>query len=338
MATRRNANRQLRLKARPEGLAGPEHFEEATEPVRAPGPGEALLETLLVSIDPAMRVWMNEDPGYVPPVPIGGVMRAGGIARVVESRIDGLAPGDLVQGRLGWQTHPTLAADALQKLDLSLGDAEAWIGPLGTSALTAYFGMTAVAGVKPGETVLVSGAAGAVGQIAAQVGTLNHCSVIGIAGGPDKCAYLTDELGLDAAIDYKAAGDIGQAIRAAAPGGVDVYFDNVGGPTLDAAIAAMAAGGRVAICGRISQTAAAELYGVKNLGLAIGKRLRIQGFIVSDYHDRYGEARAWLAGELKAGRLKQRLHLLDGLEQAPAGLRMLFEGGNTGKLAVRVSE
>lgn len=333
-----NANRQIRLKARPEGLAGPEHFEGATEPVRQPEDGEALLETLLVSIDPAMRVWMNEDPGYVPPVPLGSVMRAGGVARVLESRVPGLAAGDLVQGRLGWQSHPTLAAEAMQKLDLELGGAEDWIGPLGTSALTAYFGMTAVGGVKPGDTVLVSGAAGAVGQIAAQVGTLNHCRVVGIAGGADKCAMLTGDLGLDAAIDYKAVDDLEAAIRAAAPDGVDLYFDNVGGPTLDAALANMRDGGRIAICGRISQTAAAELYGVRNMGLAIGKRLRIQGFIVSDFHDRYGEARAWLAGELKAGRLRQRLHLLDGLEQAPTGLRMLFEGGNTGKLAVRVAE
>ena len=308
-----NANRQIRLIARPDGLAGPEHFDETTEPVRQPDTGEVLLETLLLSIDPAMRVWMNEDPGYVPPIQLGSVMRAGGIARVVESRIDGLAPGDLVQGRLGWQTHPTLSGEGLHKLDLTMGDAEAWIGPLGTSALTAYFGMTAVANVKPGDTVVVSGAAGAVGQIAAQVGTLNHCRVIGIAGGAEKCAMLRDSLGLDAAIDYKAATDLSADIRQAAPNGVDVYFDNVGGPTLDAALENMAALGRIAICGRISQTAAAELYGVKNMGLAIGKRLRVQGFIVSDFNARYGEARAWLAGELKAGRLQQRLHILDGL-------------------------
>ena len=332
-----NANRQIRLIARPDGLAGPEHFDETTEPVRQPDTGEVLLETLLLSIDPAMRVWMNEDPGYVPPIQLGSVMRAGGIARVVESRIDGLAPGDLVQGRLGWQTHPTLSGEGLHKLDLTMGDAEAWIGPLGTSALTAYFGMTAVANVKPGDTVVVSGAAGAVGQIAAQVGTLNHCRVIGIAGGAEKCAMLRDSLGLDAAIDYKAATDLSADIRQAAPNGVDVYFDNVGGPTLDAALENMAALGRIAICGRISQTAAAELYGVKNMGLAIGKRLRVQGFIVSDFNARYGEARAWLAGELKAGRLQQRLHILDGLEHATSGLRMLFEGGNTGKLAIRVA-
>lgn len=333
-----NANRQLRLKARPEGFAGPEHFDDVTEPVRQPGPGEALVETLLVSIDPAMRVWMNEDPGYVPPIPLGDVMRAGGIARVLESQVDGLDAGDLVQGRVGWQSHPTLAGEGLIKLDLELGDAEAWIGPLGTSALTAYFGMTDVGAMRPGETVLVSGAAGAVGQVAAQVAKLNGCRTIGIAGGPDKCAYLKDELGLDVAIDYKAEDYLAGAIRAAAPEGVGLYFDNVGGPTLDAALGNMAMGGRIVICGRISQTAATELYGVKNLGFAIGKRLRIQGFVVSDFHDRYDEARAWLAIELKAGRLRQSLHILDGLEQAPNGLRMLFEGGNTGKLAVRVAK
>lgn len=332
-----NANRQLRLIARPDGLAGPEHFDEATKPVRQPEDGEVLVETLLLSIDPAMRVWMNEDPGYVPPIALGSVMRAGGIARVVQSRIDGLAPGDLVQGRLGWQTHPTLSGEGLHKLDLTLGDAEAWIGPLGTSALTAYFGMTVVGAVKPGDTVLVSGAAGAVGQIAAQVGKLNHCRVIGIAGGPDKCAMLRDTLNLDAAIDYKASNDLSRDIKAAAPNGVDVYFDNVGGPTLDAALENMAMGGRITICGRISQTAAAELYGVKNLGLAIGKRLKVQGFVVSDFNDDYAEARSWLAGELQSGRLQQGLHVLDGLEQAPVGLRMLFEGGNTGKLVIRVA-
>lgn len=333
-----NANRQLRLKARPDGLAGPEHFDDVTEPVRQPAPGEALVETLLLSIDPAMRVWMNADPGYVPPIALGEVMRAGGIARVVESQVDGLAPGDLVQGRLGWQSHPTLAGDGLIKLDLGLGDAEDWIGPLGTSALTAYFGVIDVGGMKPGETVLGSGAAGAVGQIAAQVAKLNGCRVIGVAGGPDKCAYLTGELGLDAAIDYKAASYLAGAIRDAAPEGVGLYFDNVGGPTLDAALGNMAMGGRIVICGRISQTAASELYGVKNLGFAIGKRLRIQGFVVSDFHDQYDEARTWLADQLKSGNLKQRLHILEGLDQAPTGLRMLFEGGNTGKLAVRLAE
>ncbi len=332
-----NANRQILLRARPEGLAGPEHFAEFSVPVQQPGPGEALLESLYISIDPAMRTWITENPGYVPSVQIGSVMRAGGVARVLESQIEGLRPGDLVQGRLGWQSHPTLPASALQKLDLSLGTAEDWIGPLGTSALTAYFGMTVVGDIRPGNTVLVSGSAGAVGQIAAQVAKLMHCRVIGIAGGPDKCAFLKEALSLDEALDYKSTDDLAAAIANVADGGIDVFFDNVGGRTLEAAIQNMRVSGRIALCGRISQTTAPVPYGVKNLGLAIGKRIRMQGFIVSDFHDQYSHARAWLAGELASGRLTQRLHILEGLEKAPEGLRMLFTGENFGKLAVKIS-
>ncbi len=334
----RNANRQLRLKSRPTGLAGPENFEEAVAPIRQPEEGEALLETVYLSVDPAMRVWLKEDPGYVLPVQIGDVMRAGGIARVVDSRIDGIAPGDFVQARLGWQSHPTLSASGLQKLDLSLGSIEDWIGPLGTTALTAWFGIREVGRIAPDETVLVSGAAGGVGQVAGQIAKLEGCRVVGIAGGPEKCRFIVDELGFDTAIDYKAEDDLTGAIAAACPDGTDVYFDNVGGPTLDAALATLRHKGRAVICGRISQTAADELYGVKNIGLLIGKRIRMEGFIVSDFQDRYDEARHWLSKKLKGGELKQRLHILDGLEKAPEGLTMLFEGTTTGKLAVKVAD
>lgn len=332
----RNANRRLTLQARPDGIAGPEHFHEDVVPVRSPEAGELLVETLYVSIDPAMRVWVSENPGYVPRIELGEVMRAGGIGRVLQSRADGFAPGDLVQGRVGWQTHPTLRAAETQKLDLSLGSAEDWMGPLGTTALTAYFGVRDVGALRPNETLLVSGAAGGVGQIAAQIGKIDACRVVGIAGGPDKCRYLTDRLGLDAAIDYKAEPDLAAAIARACPDGVDVFFDNVGGPTLDAALTRLRDRGRVVICGRISQTASSALYGVKNLGLLIGKRARIQGFIVFDYNARYPEARAWLGAQRRAGRLQQRLHVLEGLEHAPSGLGMLFRGENTGKLVVRV--
>lgn len=334
----RNANRQLKLKSRPTGLAGPEHFEESVAPIRQPEEGEALVETVYLSVDPAMRVWLKEDPGYVPPVEIGAVMRAGGIGRVLESRIKGIEPGDFVQARLGWQSHPTLSAEGMHKVDLSLGSVEDWIGPLGTTALTGWFGMKEIGAIKPGETVLVSGAAGGVGQVAGQVARLERCRVIGIAGGPAKCAFITSELGFDAAIDYKAEDDLEAAIAAACPDGIDVYFDNVGGPTLDAALANLRHKGRAVICGRISQTAAAELYGIKNLGTLIGKRARVEGFIVSDFQERYGEARQWLSEKLKSGALKQRLHILDGLEKAPEGLTMLFEGTTTGKLAVKVAD
>ena len=241
-----------------------------------------------------------------------------------------------MQGRTGWQSHPTLKGDQTQKLDLSVGTVEDWAGPLGTSALTAYFGLRDVGALKPGETVLVSGAAGGVGQIAAQIAGIEACRVIGVAGGAEKCRYLTDTLKLDAVIDYKAEPDIAAAIRRACPDGVDVYFDNVGGQILDAALLSLRMGARVVSCGRISQTGAAEPYGVKNLGALGGKRVRMEGFLVFDYHDRYPEARAYLAHHLRAGRLRQRLHVVEGLDQAPAALAMLFHGGNTGKLVVGV--
>ena len=332
-----NSNHRLLLAARPDGLAGPEHFTEDTQPVRVPGPGELLVESVYISIDPAMRVWISENPGYVPPVEIGSVMRAGGIGRVLDSKDPGFQPGDYVNARLGWQTHPTVKAAQCQKLDLSLGGVRDWIGPLGTTTLTAYFGLFDVAGAKAGETVLVSAAAGGVGQMAVQMAKLQGCRVVGIAGGPDKCAYLKDDLRLDAVIDYRA-GRLAAAYAAAMPDGCDVFFDNVGGEQLDLALETLRNRGRAVICGRISQTASSTLYGVQNLGLLIGKRARIQGFIVSDYNSRYPEARAWIADHLRAGRIRQRLHVLEGLAKAPEGLSMLFRGENHGKLVVQVAK
>ena len=334
----RNANRVLTLAARPSGFAGPEHFAEATHPVRAPDAGEVLVETVYISIDPAMRVWISENPGYVARIEIGDIMRAGGIGRVVESRAEGLAPGDLVWGRVGWQTAPTLKAGAVEKLDLSLGTPENWLGLIGVTGLTAYFGVHEIGRLRPAETLLVSGAAGAVGQIVGQIGKLEACCVVGIAGGAEKCRRLVDELGFDAAIDYKAEPDLAAAIARTCPGGVDVFFDNVGGETLETAIGALNIGGRAVICGRISQTSLSVPYGVKNIGLLIGRRARIQGFVVSDYEKRFDEARHWLAVQAKAGRLQQKLHVIDGLERAPEGLGMLFRGENTGKLVVRVGD
>ena len=334
----RNANRVLTLAARPTGFAGPEHFAEATHPTRAPEAGEVRVETLYLSIDPAMRVWISENPGYVQRIEIGDIMRAGGIGRVVESRADGLAVGDLVWGQMGWQSCPTLPAAGLEKLDLAMGTPENWLGLIGITGLTAYFGVHEVGRLRPNETLLVSGAAGAVGQIVGQIGKLDACRVVGIAGGADKCRRLVDELGFDAAIDYKAEPDLAAAIARACPGGVDVFFDNVGGETLEAAIGALSIGGRVVICGRISQTSLAVPYGVKNLGLLIGRRARIQGFVVSDYAARFAEGRHWLATQAKAGRLQQKLHVINGLESAPLGLGMLFRGENTGKLVVRVAD
>ena len=203
--------------------------------------------------------------------------------------------------------------------------------------MTAYFGLRDIAVLKPGEILLVSAAAGGVGQIAAQIGLADACRVVGIAGGPEKCAYLRDVLGLHAVIDHKATPDMTAAIRAACPDGVDVYFDNVGGATLDAALANLRADARVALCGRISETVAAEPYGIRNLGLIGGKRVTIRNFLVFDYHDRYREARAWLAARIREGKLRQRLHLVEGLSNAPYALGMLFRGENTGKLVVKAA-
>ena len=194
------------------------------------------------------------------------------------------------------------------------------MGPLGTSALTAYFGVRDVGALKPGETLLVSAAAGGVGQIAAQIGLIDACRVVGIAGGPEKCRFLRQTLGLHGVIDYKAESDLTEAIRRECGGGIDVYFDNVGGPTLDAALANLRTDARVVLCGRISQTVAPEPYGIRNLGMLGGKRITIRNFLVFDYHDRYAEARVWLSAQLRSGRLRQRLHILDGLENAPRAL------------------
>ena len=324
-------NHRILLRSRPKGVPRPADFATDETPVRAPGSDEALLETLLLSIDPAMRSWMLDT------VPLGDVMRGGGIARVVESRSAAFQPGELVQARLGWQTQPTLPARFLQKVDETRGDALAWIGPLGLSAVTAYFGMRDIGGVKPGDRVLVSAAAGGVGQVAAQIARIEACRVTGMAGGADKCAWLRDTLHLDAVIDYKAENDLAAAIGRACPDGIDLYFDNVGGPTLDAALLHLREGARVVLCGRISQVAADAPYGIVNLGQILSRRARMQGFQVFRYHDRYEEARAWLAARLRDGQLRQRLHILDGLHHAPAALGMLFRGENTGKLVVRVA-
>ena len=330
-------NHRILLAARPSGIPTPDNFIADTVAVQPPALGEALLETIYLSIDPAMRSWMMENPGYQPAVPLHTVMRGGGIARVLESRSDQFKAGDLIQARLGWQTHPTIPVKYLQKLDLSQGDALAWIGPLGLSGVTAWFGMHDIGSVRLGDRVLISGAAGGVGQIAAQIAMLEGCRTVGLAGGAEKCAYLRDELRLDGVIDYKAEPDLSVAIERACPDGIDLYFDNVGGPTLDAALLHLRPKARVVLCGRISQASTETPYGIRNTGQLLTKRARMEGFQVFSYHDRYHEARDWLAARHRAGQLRQRLHVLDGLHDAPRALGMLFRGENIGKLVIKVA-
>jgi NADPH-dependent curcumin reductase CurA len=330
-------NHRLLLAARPAGVPGPENFKADAVPTRRPADGEVLLEAVYLSVDPAMRSWMSEGTAYRQGIPLGDVMQGGGIARVLESRDAAFVPGDFVEARFGWQTHPTLAGRHVRKLDLTLGTVEDWIGPLGLSAVTAYFGLFDIGALCKGDRVLVSAAAGAVGQIAVQIARIEGCRVAGIAGGAEKCAYVADTLGADAVIDYKAEKDLTAAITRACPDGVDLYFDNVGGPTLDAALANLRENARVVLCGRISQTIAAEPYGVRNLGRLQSVHGRMQGFLVFKYRERYDEARTWLAAQLRQGKLRQKLHVLEGLAQAPVGLGMLFRGENAGKLVVRLA-
>ncbi|HEX3991080.1 MAG TPA: NADP-dependent oxidoreductase [Acetobacteraceae bacterium] len=330
-------NRRITLQSRPTGIPGAAHFTQDEVAVRPLEAGELLVETMYISIDPAMRSWIADTSGYARGVAIGNVMRAGGIGRVLQTTVESFAIGDLVQGRTGWQSHPILRARDTQKLDLALGSLDDWMGPLGTSALTAYFGVRDIGALKPGETLLVSAAAGGVGQIAAQIGMIDACRVIGTAGGPDKCQFLRQTLGLHGVIDYKAENDLEAAIRRECAGGVDVYFDNVGGPTLDAALANLRTDARVVLCGRISQTVAAEPYGVRNLGRLGGRRITMRNFLVFDYHDRYAEARTWLSAQIRDGRLQQKLHIVNGLENAPTALGMLFRGENTGKLVIKAA-
>jgi NADPH-dependent curcumin reductase CurA len=324
-------NHRMVLRMRPTGIPQPDCFIADRAPARLPDKDEVLLETMYLSIDPAMRSWMSG------PVALGQVMRGGGIARVLQSGSAEFQQGELVQARLGWQTHPTLPAKYLQKVDVTHGDALAWIGPLGLSAVTAYFGMRDIGAITPGDRVLISAAAGGVGQIAAQIARIEACRVVGIAGGAEKCAWLANELRLDAVIDYKAEDNLAAAIGRACPNGIDLYFDNVGGPILDAALLHLREGARVVLCGRISQVTADPPYGVRNLGQLLTRRARMQGFQVFRYHDRYEEARVWLAARHREGRLQQRLHILEGLDTAPASLGMLFRGENSGKLVIRVS-
>ena len=331
-------NQRILLRSRPDGIPEPANFVADNVPIRPPGADEVLLQTIFLSIDPAMRSWMSENPGAHSSVPLGEVMRGGGIARVLESRSANFQPGELAQARLGWQTHPTLPAKYLQKADESRGDAVAWIGVLGLSAVTAYFGMRDIGAVKPGDRVLVSAAAGGVGQVAAQIARIEAARVVGIAGGAAKRRFLADELRLDGVVDYKSENDLAAAIGRACPDGIDLYFDNVGGPTLDAALLHLREHARVVLCGRISQVAAAVPYGVRNLGQLLTRRGRMQGFQVFRYHERYEEARLWLAARYREGVLQQRLHILDGLHHAPAALGMLFRGQNKGKLVVQVSD
>lgn len=329
-------NRQLLLAKRPSGRVDDSTLRLSEAPVPEPKEGQVVVRNLMLSLDPTNRVWMNEADSYLPAVEIGAVMRGIAAGRVVASRAEGFAEGDLVSGLIGWCDYAAMDADQLSKLppDLPLSAALSVFGHIG---LTAYFGMLEVGSPKAGETVLVSGAAGATGSLAAQIAKIQGCRVVGVAGGPAKCAMLREELGLDDAIDYKNA-NLHEALEATCPDGIDVFFDNVGGPVLEAALSHLALRARVVLCGAISQYNTDEPRGPASYLNLIAKRGRMEGFIVLDYIPRAAEAIGPLGRWVQEGKLRYKVDIVEGLENAPQALNRLFDGNHDGKLLVRIAQ
>jgi NADPH-dependent curcumin reductase CurA len=330
-------NRQLRLKTRPEGLVQRNNFDLVEQAVPELKEGEVLIRVLYLSMDPTNRVWMRDIPQYLPPVAIGEVMRALGLGRVVASRSSKYSEGDLVQGVTGWQDYLVLHEDAkgYVRLPADTGIAlPTLLGACGMSGVTAYYGLTDITPVQPGETLVISAAAGSVGSIAGQIGKIRGARVVGIAGGADKCKYIVDELGFDAAVDYKS-GDFKQQLKAATPDGIHVNFENVGGEVMRAVLARMVIGGRVALCGMISGYNSSERAS-DDFSPFIMKRLTLRGFLVLDY-TKTKEAVGAIAGWIREGKIKTEETVADGLENAPDVINRLFDGSHRGKLLLKVA-
>ena len=328
-------NRQWLYAKQPQGKIGPDTFQWTEGPIPVPRDGETLVRTRMLSLDPANRAWMMGKT-YRDALEPGQVMSGFAIGEVVESKSAGLKAGDIVEGDWGWQDYAAMPARRLTKRTTK-APFELLVGPLSITGLTAYFGLLNIGQPKPGDTVLVSAAAGAVGTMAGQIARLAGCRVVGTAGGQDKCDWLVHELGFDAAVDYKAGG-VYRALRAVCPNGIDVYFDNTGGPVLEAALSLMNLRGRIVCCGNVSQ------YDVEKPapgpmavpGLVVTKRLRLEGFVVMDFFDQRAEAEARLARWVEDGKIKAIVDIVDGLDKAPQALIGLFEGRNRGKMAVRL--
>jgi hypothetical protein len=332
------SNRRLVLAQRPSGVVDDTivHLEEQEAP--EPGPGEALARVRYLSIDPTIRTWMDDRPGYLPPIGLGEVIRSLGIAEVTASQSERYAPGDLLTGMTGWQDW-VLAGEgpaAMQKLPAGVSPTLA-LSVLGMTGMTAYFGLIDVGRIEEGDVVVVSGAAGATGSTVGQIAKIKGASkVVGIAGSSAKCAWSVEELGFDAAINYKTE-DVAAALHRACPSGIDLYFDNVGGDILNACLGQLALRGRVVLCGAIAgYNDRSQLKGPPNYVNLIPRRGRMEGFIILDYFDRLPEAQAEMARWVAEGRVKSAEHVVDGLEHAPDALNLLFTGGNTGKVIVAV--
>jgi len=328
-------NKQVLLASRPQGAATEENFRIVDAPTAKPRQGEVLVKNEWLSLDPYMRGRMNDVKSYVPPVQIGEVMVGQTVGAVIESADPRFVPGDKVLTQLGWQLYGVAAGTELRKLDVQRVPASCYLGILGMPGITAWFGLTEIGQPKAGETVVVSAASGAVGSVVGQLAKIMGCRVVGIAGGAAKCDYVVRELGFDACIDYKSGGLL-EALRAACPAGVDVNFENAGGEILDTLLRVMNLRGRIIICGLIAEYNTAEAYRYRNLRSVLVNRIRMQGMIVFDWKDRYGEAVRGLAAHLAEGKLKYRESVVQGIENAPKGLIALLKGENFGKQLVKL--
>ena len=331
-------NRNFKLAARPIGMCERANFTFSQDPVREPGEGEFLVKILYISLDPAMRGWMNEGKSYIAPVEIGEVMRAGAVGTVVASKNGKFAVGDSVYGTFGVQEYAISGGKGVQKVDPRLAPLPVYLGVLGMPGMTAYFGLLDIGQPKEGETVVVSGAAGAVGSIVGQIARIKGARAVGIAGGADKCAWVVKDLGFDACIDYKNE-DVKVGLKAYCPKGIDVYFDNVGGEILDAALSRLALRARIVICGAISQyNNTTPVKGPANYLSLLVHRASMTGMVVFDYAPRYGEGAREMAGWIREGKLKHREDIVAGLETFPETLQKLFKGENFGKLVLKVAD
>ncbi len=330
-------NQRWLLTSRPLGPARETDFTWEEIPVEKLSDGEVLVRNVHLSLDPTNRVWMNEADSYLPAIPLGTVMRGTGIGVVEESRNPRFAPGDLVQGLLGWQLYSITDGRGLAKITPLPVPFSAYLGALGHIGLTAYFGLLDIGRPKPGNTLVVSAAAGAVGSLVGQIGKIKGCRVVGIAGSENKCRWMRDELNFDAVINYRIE-NLPEALSRHAPEGIDIYFDNVGGRILEAALDHLALHARIVACGMVSQYNGGETSCLANIGKLIIRRARIEGFLCSDYYARATDAFNEIVQWLQLGKLRYRVDIVEGLEHAPRALNRLFDGANTGKLVVRVSE
>jgi NADPH-dependent curcumin reductase len=329
-------NKAIVLASRPQGWVKPEDFRLETLPMAAPRDGEVLVRNLWLSLDPYMRGRISEARSYVPPVAIGTVMVGQTVGEVLESKHAGFKAGDHVLTSLGWQTHGVAKGGEVSKVDGTRAPLSYYLGVLGMPGLTAYFGLYEIGQPRAGNTLVVSAASGAVGSVVGQLAKASGCRVVGIAGGKAKCDYTVKELGFDACVDYKA-GQLDGDLAAACPDGVDVYFENVGGPIMEAVMARMNFASRMIVCGLISEYNATEPYGVKTMRAVLVNRIRMQGMIVFDWVNRYPEGIKALSSLLAAGRIKYRESVVEGIEKAPQGLVDLLQGRNFGKQLVKLA-